>query len=158
MIVSMTDFDFNPTVAGDAFSFDVPKGYTVQTLNLVVPDMNNGEQKIVDLLREYAQKSGGKFPEKLNDMAPYIKLMVKGATTRSSHLEDSDMRLIMGCQAVKHFLGKLPKGQWQYSGDGKTMGDSHALIFWYKSGKGSRGGYRGIYSDLVFRDLPAAPQ
>ena len=59
MTVSMTDFDFNPTVPGDAFSFEIPKGYTVQTLNLVLPDMDNGEQNIVDLLRGYAQKATG---------------------------------------------------------------------------------------------------
>jgi hypothetical protein len=57
-------------------------------------------------------------------------------------------------QFVKHFLGTLPSGQWKYLGDGKIMGDKHALIFWYKSAKG----YRGIFGDLVFRDLPAAPQ
>jgi hypothetical protein len=152
--ISMTDFDFNPTVPGDAFSFEIPKGYKVQTLNIVLPDMDNGEQNVVDLLRGYAQKSAGKFPEKLDDLTPYLKLIEKHATTRSSQLEDSDMRLIMGCQAVKHFLGKLPKGQWKYSGDGKMMGDSQAMIFWYKSEKG----YRGIFGDLVFRDLPKAPQ
>jgi outer membrane lipoprotein-sorting protein len=151
LTVSMTDFDFNPTVPGDEFNLDIPQGYAVQNISFAMPDINNGEQNTVDLLRGYAQESGGKFPAKLDDMSPYMKLAMKNATTRAT---DADIQMIVRSQFVKHFLGTLPSGQWKYLGDGKMMGDSQALIFWYKSAKG----YRGIFGDLVFRDLPAAPQ
>jgi outer membrane lipoprotein-sorting protein len=150
LTVSMTDFDFNPTVAGDEFNLDIPHGYAVQNISFAMPDIDNGEQNTVDLLRGYAQESDGKFPAKLDDMSPYMKLAMKHATTRAT---DADIQMIVRSQFVKHFLGTLPSGQWKYLGDGKMMG-SRALIFWYKSAKG----YRGIFGDLVFRDLPAAPQ
>jgi outer membrane lipoprotein-sorting protein len=151
LTVSMTDFDFNPTVSGDEFKLDIPQGYAVQNISFAMPDINNGEQNTVDLLRGYAQESDGKFPPKLDDMSPYMKLAMKNATTRAS---DADIQMIVRCQFVRHFLGTLPSGQWKYSGDGKMVGDSHALILWYKSEKG----YRGLFGDLIFRDLPKAPQ
>ena len=151
MTVSMTDFDFNPPVPDDEFSEKVPNGYTVQNFSLNMPDINNGEQNIVDLLRGYAHESEGKFPTKLDEMGPYMKLLERHPTSRPSQ---ADMQMILGYTMVKHFLGTLPSGQWKYSGGGKMMGDGGALIFWYKSAKG----YRGIYGDLTFKDLPAAPQ
>jgi outer membrane lipoprotein-sorting protein len=148
---SMTDFDFNPTVPDDAFSMEIPKGYTVEKFSLDLPDINNGEQNVV---RGYAQRSDGKFPNKLEDMSPYIALFEKHATTRSSQPDEAFIQLLVRFQFVKHFLVTLPKGQWSYEGDGKTTGDSRSLIFWYKSAKG----YRGIFGDLTVRDLSAAPQ
>jgi outer membrane lipoprotein-sorting protein len=155
MTVSMGDFEFNPTVPDGEFKLDIPPGYAVQNISFALPNIDDGEQNTVDLLRGYAEESGGKFPPKLDDMSPFMKLAMSNATTRTS---DADIQMIVRCQYVRHFLGTLPSGQWKYLGDGKTMGDSHALIFWYKFGKGNSAEYRGIFGDLVFRDLPAAPQ
>jgi outer membrane lipoprotein-sorting protein len=151
MTVSMSDFEFNPPMTGDEFDMEVPKGYAVQNISFAMPDINNGEQNTVDLLRGYARKSEGKFPAKLDDMSPYMKLVMKNSTTRAS---DDDIQMIVRFQFVKHFLGTLPKGQWKYLGAGKEMGDRQTMIFWYKSAKG----YRAIFGDLTARDLPAAPQ
>jgi outer membrane lipoprotein-sorting protein len=151
MTASMTDFDFNPPVPDDAFSQEIPKGYTVQKYSFEMPDINNGEQNVVELLRGYAQRSDGKFPEKLDDMGPYMELLQKHATTMPSQ---GDMLLMVRYQFVRHFLGTLPKGGWKYLGQAKTMGDGNFIVFWYKTEKG----YRGIWGNLTAKDLQAAPQ
>jgi len=164
---SMTDFDFDPAAPDDAFSQEIPKGYSVTSLAFDMPDMSNGEQNVVELLRGYAQRTGGKFPDKLDDMGPYMKLVMqksfsfsKTATTYPSlptmHFTPSsaDMQWMARFWGVQQFLGTLPKDGWRYLGKGKTMGDKESVIFWYRTEKG----YRGITGDLNTGDLPAAPQ
>ena len=46
--VTMTDFDFNPIVPDDAFTLEIPKGYTVQHLSLNLSEVDNGEKEIAD--------------------------------------------------------------------------------------------------------------
>ncbi|MGD0767678.1 MAG: hypothetical protein ABSB42_05710 [Tepidisphaeraceae bacterium] len=164
---SMTDFDFDPAAPDDAFSQEIPKGYTVTSVAFDMPDISNGEQNVVELLRGYAQRTGGKFPDKLDDMGPYMKLVMqkslsfsKTATTTPSlaamHFTPSsgDMQWMTRFWGVQQFLGTLPKDGWRYLGKGKTMDDKESVIFWYKTGKG----YRGIMGDLTATDLQAVPQ
>jgi len=164
---SLTDFDFDPAAPDDAFSQEIPKGYTITSLAFDLPDISNREQNLVELLRGYAQRAGGKFPDKLDDMGPYMNLVMrkslslsKTATTNPSlawmHFTPSsaDMQWITRFWGVQQFLGILPKDGWKYLGAGKTMGDSDSVIFWYKTDKG----YRGISGNLTAADLQAAPQ
>jgi outer membrane lipoprotein-sorting protein len=150
--VSCTDFLMNPTVPEDAFKLDIPAGYSVQRLNLDFPDISNGEQNLIEVLGRFAQETGGKFPQNLDDpTGKYVKLMQARGTTRPT---DADMQWLIRFQMVQHFLGALPKDGWKYLGDGKTLKDKDAMIFWYKADKG----YRAIYGDLTAKDLPAAPR
>jgi hypothetical protein len=160
---SMTNFDFDPSIPEDAFSQEIPKGYTVQSLAFELPDVSNPEQNVVELLRGYAQRCDGKFPDKLDDTAPYMKVLMqnsfpKGAATNPSELHftptSAEMQLLARFWAVQKFLDTLPKGGWRYSGAGKTMGDKSAIVFWYKTGSG----YRAILGDLTAKDLEEAPQ
>jgi len=164
---SLTDFDFDPVAPGDAFSQEIPKGYTVTSLAFDLPDISNREQNLVELLRGYTQRAGGKFPDKLDDMGPYMNLVMqkslsasKTATTSPSLAQmqftpsSADMQWITRFWGVQQFLGTLPKGGWKYLGAGKTMGDKDSVIFWYKTDKG----YRGISGDLKATDLQAVPQ
>ena len=164
---SLTDFDFDPAAPDDAFSQEIPKGYTVTNLAFDLPDISNREQNLVELLRGYAQRAGGKFPDKLDDMGPYMELVMgkspsfsKTATTNPSLAEmhvtpsSADEQWLTRFWGVQQFLGTLPKGGWKYLGAGKTMGDRDLVIFWYKTDKG----YRGISGKLTVMDLPAAPQ
>jgi outer membrane lipoprotein-sorting protein len=153
MTASMTNFEFNPVVPPDAFSMDIPAGYSVKHLSFNVPDLENGEKNVTESLRGYAKRSGGKLPDKLDDMTSIVKLLEneKHPATQPSQ---EDMQWIAHSQMVKHFLGTLKPGEWKYLGAGKMSGDSHTLIFWYKSAKG----YRGIFGDFSAQDLPAEPQ
>jgi hypothetical protein len=164
---SMTDFDFDPVAPDDAFSQEIPKGYTITNLAFDLPDISNGEQNVEELLRGYAQRAGGKLPDKLDDMGPYMKLVMqksrsfsKTATSNPSPAQmqftpsSGDMQWITRYWGVQQFLGTLPKGGWKYLGEGKTMGDGNSIVFWYKTEKG----YRAISDNLTARDLQTAPQ
>jgi hypothetical protein len=164
---SMTDFDFDPAAPDDAFSQEIPKGYTVTSVAFDMPDISNGEQNVVELLRGYAQRTGGKFPDKLDDMGPYMELVMgkspsfsKTATTNPSLAEmhvtpsSADEQWLTRFWGVQQFLGTLPKGGWKYLGAGKTTADKDSIIFCYKTEKG----YRAISGNLTATDLQAAPQ
>lgn len=147
--VSLRDFKFDVAVPENAFSMDIPAGYTVQRYNVNVPDINKGEQNVVEALRGFALRNEGRFPSKLDDIAPWIKLV----KPNDGKVSDSDMQWIMRFELVQHFLGTLPKGDWKYLGAGKTTKDANAVIFWHKTDKG----YRAVYGDLRVGNLQAAP-
>jgi outer membrane lipoprotein-sorting protein len=155
---SLTDFDFDPAAPDDAFSQEIPKGYTITSLAFDLPDISNREQNLVELLRGYAQRAGGKFPDKLDDMGPYMNLVMRKSLSLSKTATTNPslawMQWITRFWGVQQFLGILPKDGWKYLGAGKTMGDSDSVIFWYKTDKG----YRGISGNLTAADLQAAPQ
>jgi len=151
---SMTDFQFNVDIPDGWLRMDIPDGYTTQRFSVQVPDINKGEENLVDLLRGYAERSGGKFPANLDDMGLYIKLIAaKGQATQPT-IQQADMQWLINFQMVQHFISTLPKDGWKYLGDGKMVEGGKSLIFWYRKDAG----YRGIYSNLTAVDLPGAPK
>jgi outer membrane lipoprotein-sorting protein len=146
---SITDFEFNPAVPAGAFNTEVPKGYAVQNVTINLPDVSDGEHNVTEFLRGYAARNGGKFPNKIEDTSNQ-KILDKHSSTRPS---EADMQWLIYSQMLKRFLAAVPDGKWKYLGTGKMNGDSHMLIFWYKSEKG----YRGIFGDFSAKDLPSAP-
>jgi len=154
------NFVLNPVIPTGEFSMDIPSDYTVQSARVEFPDILNGEQNLVDALRGYADRSGGKFPDSLGDLSEVLKVFkiryfepnFQPALPPLPH--EVELKWAVQFGAVRPFLASLPKDSWAYLGKDKTIADKDTLIFWYKS----RFGYRGIYGDLTVKDLPAAPK
>ena len=64
--VAMTDFRFGEKLDESLFSFDVPAGYKVQQ-QLAVPAVSGGEASVIEALRGWTKRDGGKFPASLTN-------------------------------------------------------------------------------------------
>jgi hypothetical protein len=47
----------------------------------------------------------------------------------------------------------LPKNDYEYLGDGKTLDQKSEIVFWYKRADGV---HRAIYGDLSIKDIAPA--
>ena len=81
--ITMTDFRFNERLDESLFSFDVPAGYKVHQpsgvpSNRAVRDaIPGGETSVIEALRGYTKRDGGKFPPSLTDWGPWAVLFSK---------------------------------------------------------------------------------
>jgi outer membrane lipoprotein-sorting protein len=157
---TLSNFVLNPVIPSNAFSMDIPHDYTVREIQVDVPDVKNGEKTIVAALRGYADRTGGNFPTKINDLTEMLKIIkartvasATGATTQPIMPSNENMKWIVQYSSIPPFLATLSKSDWGYLGAGKTTADKESVIFWYKSSRG----YRGVYGDLSVRDLPTMP-
>lgn len=149
--ISMRNFDFNPPIPQDAFSMDIPAGYTVRQMEMNRSDIDAIDKNVTDLLRDYTDRSGGKFPPKLDDITVFANVAQKNPSTQPA--KDAEA-LGLKYELVYGYLFKLPRKDWGYLGDGKSIGNGGTLIFWYKSANG----YRGLYADLSMKDLAQPPK
>ena len=125
MTVSMTDFDFNPTVPGDAFNLEIPQGICGSEYH-VSPcrTSTTASRTWWTFSADTRSRAGGKFPKKMDDMGPYMKVLAM-KNSRRRGLSDADMQWIVRFPDASNISwGHCPSGQWKYLGDGKTMGDS----------------------------------
>jgi len=147
--IVMTDFRFNEPLDESLFSLDAPDGYTVQ-VQRPVPKVPGGEESVVEALRGYTKLSGGQFPSSISDWSAWSAVLSKNndngrptaeATLISSHLG-----------SILPFLSRMTKDEYEYLGKGKTLADSDAVVFWYKTKEGT---YRAVYGDLTVKAVAA---
>jgi len=145
--VAMTDFRFDEKLDESLFSFAVPAGYKVQQ-QPTTPPAPGGEASVVEALRGYAKRAGGKFPSSLSDWGPWAVFFSKGS---SEGMLDSDATHVLAhLGAILPFLVSMPKENYAYLGKGKTVDQKDNIVFWYKRADGT---YRAIYGDLSAKDI-----
>ena len=147
--IVMTDFRFNENLGESLFSFEVPAGYKVSK-QPEVPAVPGGEASIIEALRGYAKRDDGKFPKSLSDWGPWAVLFSKG--NHDGKLDPEATRAMAHLGAILPFLVAMPKDNYAYLGEGKTVGQKDAIVFWYKKPDGT---YRAIYADLTSKDITA---
>jgi hypothetical protein len=144
----MSDFVVDPNLDDSLFSVEVPEGYAVANqpgVHLATVAAPPGElvEHVVAALRGYARLSGGALPPKLDDWDAY-------SARFGSPLKDEDFKLMGHVGALTPSLLSLPKDGWAYLGEGKTLGDKQAVVFWYRKKDGT---YRAVYGDMRVEDV-----
>ena len=147
--VVMSDFRFDEKLDESLFSFAVPAGYKVRQ-QPTVPSVPGGEASVVEALRGYTKRAGGRFPSSLTNWGPWAVLFSKGS---GDGTVDPEATRVMGhLGAILPFLVSTPKDDYAYLGEGKTVDQKDAVVFWYKRPDGT---YRAIYGDLSVKDISA---
>jgi hypothetical protein len=146
----MTGFRFGEKLDASLFSFDVPPGYKVQPqpTEPAGPAVPGGEASIIEALRAWTKRSGGKFPPSLTDCGIWAVEFSKDS--RDGKLDAETMRVMGHLGAITPFLMSMPKTDYAYLGEGRSVDQSSAMILWYKR---PDGGYRAIYGDLSAKDV-----
>lgn len=147
----MDDFAINPNIDPALFDTTIPKGYKVTQMPAIVEAITqqSGEENVIAALRGYAQRSGGKFPARLDDVGEFATLV-----SQDNHkLNDDDIALMAHVGALTPFLMSLPKDQHAYLGQHARLGDKDKIVFWCQDPKTKA--YRAVYADLTAKEIPA---
>jgi outer membrane lipoprotein-sorting protein len=147
--IVMTGFQFNQPLDESLFSFDVPDGYTVQEQRSV-PKVPGGEESVVEALRGYTKLSGGQFPASISDWGEWAVLFSKNTDNGRPTAEATRVMSHLG--SILPFLTRMTKDDYEYLGKGKTLADTDAVVFWYKTKDGT---YRAVYGDLTVKAVAA---
>ncbi len=102
------------------------------------------------LLRDFAEKSAGAFPTRLDDWAAYDRLNPKGSF--KSPTDPALIRLVSILVRVQMFMLER-KGDYGYKADGVKLGDASKIIFWYKPK--DKQTHRALFGDLHAADVTA---
>ncbi len=153
---AITDFQIDPQIDDALFRVEPPAGYALRKEESKIIGMDEKtffkvEEAAADLLRIFAEKSGGAFPKSLEDRAEYQKIMPK--QPQASAIPDSEtMRMI---QAATRFMlaTRQLKEKFGYRPDGVKLGDADKILFWYRPDGGTQ--YRALFGDLHADDVPA---
>lgn len=148
---TMRDFQIDPQLDDSLFSQEPPQGYAFSKVTLSDPnDKDDGspEAAVGKLLRDFAEKSAGAFPQKLDDWAGYDRLTPKG--TYKSPTDPALIRKVTVVVRVQMFLLER-KGDYGYKADGVKLGDANKILFWYKPK--DKQTYRALFGDLHAADV-----
>jgi outer membrane lipoprotein-sorting protein len=141
--IIMSDFVFDAPLDDALFSLVPPAGYKVTEGPLVIA---TSEESFVELLRLYAEKSGGTFPPKLDDWADYDKQLQTDQYKKPGAA--TDPKFLQLVQTVTRGLMFVlqNKDKYVYRPAGIKLGDADKMLLWYRP-EGSDE-YRVIYGDL----------
>ena len=147
-----SDFQIDPDLDDALFRLDVPPGYTLNKAvsNLMGMDDKaflNPEKAAEDLLRNFAGKTGGAFPKRLDDFTEIDQMFPKkkGALPdpEGFSLALSLWRFMMATRQLK--------GGFGYRSEGVKLGDVDKILFWYRPEGEAK--YRALYGDLHASDV-----
>lgn len=144
--VVMTDFRFDESMDPTLFSLKIPEGYTAQ--NQVVPRVSGGEQSVIEALRGFTKRSSGKFPESISDWGAWAVLFSTGSDDGVPSADTTEVMAHLG--SITPFLVQLPKDDYEYLGEGKSIADKRSIVFWYRKPDGT---IRAIYNDLSVNEI-----
>lgn len=153
---TLSDFVINPDLDEALFRTEPPPEYTLRRAE---SDVFGGDpEKLLDvedaavrLLRLYAEKSGGKLPAKIDDLAMFEKFLPK--PTKKDALPDPEMLRVFQTMVRFMMAARELKDGFGYKADGVKFGDPETIILWYKP-KGANL-HRAIYADLHGADVTA---
>src|SRR5207247_5424644 len=86
----------------------------------------------------------------VTDWGPWAVLFSKD--NRDGKLDAETMKVLAHLGAITPFLVSIPKDDYAYLGEGKTVNQKDAIVFWYKRPDGT---YRAISGDLSAKDITA---
>jgi hypothetical protein len=147
--VVMTDFRFNEPLDESLFSFDVPAGYKTQQ-QLPSPKVAGGEKSIVEALRGFTKRSGGKFPKSITEWGEWAVLFSTGSDVKDGQPGKDTSETMAHLGSILPFLVARSKDSYQYLGAGKSLDDEPSIVFWYRNDAGK---LRAIYNDLSVADV-----
>ncbi len=145
---TMSDFQIDPKLDDSLFCLEAPQGYTLRKIDAPIAI---GEQALMNLLRVYAESSGGEFPPTPLDREAFRKQFPPG-----KFKDPADPILVRVGQSLAASLVFLEfelKKNFGYKADGVKLGDADKVLFWYRK-KGAEK-YRAIYGDLHADDVNA---
>ncbi|MFI5457564.1 MAG: outer membrane lipoprotein carrier protein LolA [Isosphaerales bacterium] len=154
--VTLTDFQIDPKVDEALFRIEPPTGYSLQRAESTMLEMDekaflNPEKAAVAMLRNFAEKTGGTFPKRLDDLTEVdqvfrmkLKLGVL-PDAETIRVAQSLIRFVMATQPLK--------GGFGYRSDGVKLGDAEKILFWYRPEGAAN--YRVIHGDLHVADVTA---
>jgi len=145
---TMTDFQIDPPLDDALFRLEPPEGYKLSKVDAPIVI---GEQALMNLLRLYAEASGGSFPPKLNDAETYQKMFPKEKATGPD--DPKMIRLVQSMAGSMVFLQFELKNAYGYVPGTVKLGDAGKILLWYRP-KDSKT-YRAIFGDLHAKDVAA---
>jgi hypothetical protein len=109
----------------------------------------NPEKAAVALLRIFAEKTGGTFPTRLDDLTEFDKVF----PMKQKRGELPDAEMIRVVQTLTRFMmaTRPLKGGFGYRSEGVKLGDAEKILFWYRPAGAVD--YRVIYGDLRVSDV-----
>ncbi len=144
----MSDFQIDPKLDDSLFRLEPPEGYTLKKIDAPIAIR---EEALVNLLRVYAETSGGVFPPKPLDREAFQKQFPP-----EKFKDPTDPRIVRVTQSLAAsfaFVQFELKNTYGYKAEGVKLGDADKVLFWYRK-KGAEK-YRAIFGDLHAEDVSA---
>lgn len=121
------DFKFHETFPAELFSLDIPAGYLVTSFESI---QDYPMDRMIALLKVYADRTGGEFPRKLEPDGGAIATVLGLPTNRES-LNEEQRRIEADLDGLRGFLlTRKPGVQFQYF-PGVKLGEKDKVVFWY---------------------------
>ena len=149
-IIVFDEFVFDTPLDPALFSLTPPEGYKVRVIPVVTDQVVPVERDLVDLLGDYAKRSGGRFPNDLQ--MPSLLDVLKDIKTTKAGLDDATNAWIAKIGKGVGLVWAMPPDRDSfYLGKGVKLGQADKPIFRYRP-LGSKT-YRVIYGDLTVKDV-----
>ena len=153
VVVVMDRFVIDAPLDDALFSLDIPADFKVTTQTFAMPAQVRPEEAVAQLLRAYAEATGGAFPASLTDWVALFRTRPDG--TPHPGLEPTTIGALSGQ------LFSL-NGGYGYAGKDVKLGEKDKVVFWYRPDPDAAT-YRALFGDLQVGDvtadkLPAAQQ
>lgn len=145
--VTLSDFELDPKLDTALFHLEPPAGYKVQT---VATEEETDEDAVVRMLGAYAQKSGGKFPARLDDWGAIMKEMLREEKKTGPLLDPELIRFMESVGQITAFRYAV-QGGYHYKPDGAKLGDAGTILFWYRPEGAAK--YRALDANLRWADV-----
>jgi outer membrane lipoprotein-sorting protein len=152
--VTLSDFQIDPDLDDALFRIAPPPGYALRkaesnALGMDEKTFLNPEQATAAYLRLFAEKTGGTFPRRLDDLSEFDKVFPK----KQERGELPDAETLRVVQSLTRFMmaTRSLKGRFGYRSEGVRLGDAAKILFWYRP-EGAAD-YRVIYGDLHVSDV-----
>ncbi len=160
-VTTWTDFQFDVPVDQSLFDTQTPPGYTL--VNVPVNVAPPTESDLTASLRQYAEMTGGNFPNAFDTPSTMIfvqklgpMLGLKKGQEQSPQQQREMMAAIFKLNRGFVFTLQLPpQADAHYAGKGVKLGAAAKSIFWYRPKDAKK--YRVIYADLSVRDADTPP-
>jgi outer membrane lipoprotein-sorting protein len=146
---TLSDFELDPRLDDSLFKLDAPEGYKLAKRESGPEDP---AEDVARLLRLYAERSGGTFPDRLDDWAAYDKQFAKAKTKWQGPADPDLVQAVQVIVRVQLFLLRA-KGDYGYRPSGVKLGDKEKVLFWYRPEGAAK--YRAVYGDLRVADVTA---
>ena len=150
--LTLTNIIFGVELDDQLFDMTVPDDYlamNMSTEEFTIP-FELTEKYLVEGLKIAAGHRGGKFPTMFGRGRPGKEALNKQLEEESrivAPIEDD-----FACMLATEYIKRLPDGsEWQYMGEGVTLGDASKPVLWYRTPDSKT--CRTIYGDLIVRDV-----
>jgi len=152
--VTLSDFQIDPDLDDALFRVVPPPGYALRKEKSNALEMDertflNPEKATAAFLRIFAEKTGGTFPRRLDDLTELDQVFPK--KQKLGELPDAEMLQVIQSAGRLMMATRALKGGFGYRSEGVKLGDADKIVFWYRP-EGAAD-YRVVYGDLHIADV-----